>query len=82
MLRLVELALFLAPFALFAVWRLLAKDGGRPSPRLVIGAACLVALLAGGLIWLSQEDTVPGGRRYEPARFQDGKIVSGQTAPR
>jgi hypothetical protein len=81
MLRLVELALFLTPFALFAVWRLVAMEGG-PPPRLVIGIACVVALLAGGLIWLSQEDTVPAGRRYEPARFEDGKIVSGQAAPR
>jgi hypothetical protein len=81
MLRLAELALFLAPFVLFAVWRLLATEGG-PSVRVIIGAACALAVMAGGLIWLSQEDTVPSGSRYEPAQFQNGKIVSHQAAPR
>ena len=36
MLRLVELALFLAPFAFFAAWRFMALEGG-PPVKLVIG---------------------------------------------
>jgi hypothetical protein len=48
----------------------------------VVGAACVLALLAGALIWLSHEDALPPGAAYEPARLQDGKIVSGHAAPR
>jgi hypothetical protein len=81
MLRLVELALFLAPFVVFALWRFAAFEGG-PSVRLVVGAACVLAMLAGILIWLSQEEALPPGANYEPARLQDGKVVSGHAAPR
>jgi hypothetical protein len=81
MLRLAELALFLAPFVLFLVWRFMAAEGG-PPVRLVAIAACVLALLAGMLIWLSQDDALPPGATYEPARLQDGKIVSGRAAPR
>lgn len=81
MLRLVELMLFLAPFAVFALWRFAAFEGG-PSVRVVVGAACVLAMLAGILIWLSQEDALPPGASYEPARLQDGKVVSGHAAPR
>jgi hypothetical protein len=80
MLRLVELALFLAPFVAFAAWRFLAVEGG-PSVRVLVAAACVLAMLTGALIWLSQEDTVPTGSSYQPARLQDGRIVSDQSAP-
>jgi hypothetical protein len=81
MLRLVELALFLAPFVVFAVWRFAAMEGG-PSVRVVVGAACVLALLAGSLIWLSRDDALPPGVSYEPARLEDGKVISGRAAPR
>jgi peptidoglycan/LPS O-acetylase OafA/YrhL len=80
MLRLAELALFLAPFVLFFIWRLTAIEGG-PSVRAIAIAACALALLAGVLIWLSQEDALQPGATYEPARLQGGKIVSGHAAP-
>jgi hypothetical protein len=81
MLRLVELALFLAPFAVFLVWRLMATEGG-PSTGVVVGAVCVLVVLTGVLIWLSHEDVVPSGASYEPARLEDGRVVSGHTAPR
>jgi hypothetical protein len=81
MLRLVELALFLTPFIVFAVWRFVAAEGGL-STRVVIGAACLLAVLAGALIWLSQENALPPGANYEPARLQDGRVISGHAGPR
>ena len=59
----------------------MALEGG-PPVRLVVGAACVLALLAGALIWLSQDDALPPGAAYEPARLEDGKIVSGHAAPR
>ena len=79
MLRLVELALFVAPFVLFALWRFMAVEGGPPA-RFVAVAACVLALLAGALIWLSQDEALPPGATYKPARLQDGKIVSGHAA--
>jgi Family of unknown function (DUF6111) len=81
MLRLVELALFLTPFVVFAVWRFMAIEGG-PSARVVIGVACLVAALAAALLWLSREDALPPGAGYEPARLQDGRVIAGHAAPR
>ena len=81
MLRLVELALFLTPFAVFIVWRFLAFEGG-PSARVVVGAACVLALLAGALVWLSTEDSLPPGTSYAPAQFQDGKVVAGHGVTR
>ena len=80
MLRLVELALFLVPFVLFVLWRFMAIERG-PSSRAVAIAACVLAVLAGALIWLSQEDALPPGATYEPARLQNGKVVSGHAAP-
>ena len=79
MLRLVELALFLAPFILFALWRFMAVEGG-PSVRVVVVITCVLAVLAGALIWLSQDEALPPGVSYAPARLQDGKIVSGHAA--
>jgi hypothetical protein len=81
MLRLVEVALFLAPFVAFAVWRFMAIEGG-PPVSLVVGVACVLAVLASALIWLSRENALPPGAGYEPPRLEDGKIVAGHAAPR
>jgi|HubBroStandDraft_2_1064218.scaffolds.fasta_scaffold3288680_1 hypothetical protein len=81
MLRLAELALFLAPFVIFAVWRFSAMEGG-PSVWVVVAAACMLVVLAATLVWLSQERTLPPRTAYEPAHFQDGQVTSGQAVPR
>jgi hypothetical protein len=81
MLRLVELALFLSPFVFFAIWRAAGTDGG-PSVRVVAAAACVLLLLAGVLVWLSQDDVLPAGTAYAPARLENGRIVAGHGAPR
>jgi hypothetical protein len=75
MLRLVELALFLAPFAAFAAWRFLATEDG-PSIKLVVGAACALALLAAALLWLSQDKALAPGADYQPAQLEGGRVVS------
>lgn len=80
MLRLVEVALFLAPFAFFAVWRFMATEGP-PSVRFIAVAVCILAVLAGVLIWLSQDDALPPGATYEPARLEGGRVISGHAAP-
>ena len=81
MLRFVELALFLSPFVFFAIWRAVGTDGG-PSMRLVVAAACVLALLAGTLVWLSLHQALPPGTAYAPARLEDGRIVAGHGAQR
>ncbi len=80
MLRLVELALFLAPFAAFGVWRVFALERG-PSIRLVIATAGVVILLIGTMIWLSQEAALPPGTVYAPAQLQNGRVIPGHAAP-
>ena len=79
--RLAELLLFLTPFAAFIAWRLTAGSGG-PSRALLIGAACVLAVLAGTLVWLSQRHALPPGAAYVPAELRDGRIVPGHAAPR
>jgi hypothetical protein len=81
MLRLVELALFLAPFAAFAAWRLLAWERG-PSRQVVIATACAVVLLLGLLIWFSREEALPPGTVYVPPHVEDGRVIAGHVAPR
>jgi hypothetical protein len=81
MLRLAELALFIAPFAFFIVWRLIAADGG-PSVRVLVAAACLLAVLTGVVVWLSKENVLPPDADYAPAQMQDGQIVSGHSVRR
>jgi hypothetical protein len=80
MLRLAELTLFLAPFVIFAVWRYSAMEGGPPI-RLVVAAACVLVALAGTLVWLSQERTLPPSTEYQPARLQGGQVTAGHAVP-
>lgn len=80
MLRLVELALFLAPFALFVIWRLMAAEKSGLSLRIVVGAACVLVALAGILVWLSEDAALPPGASYAPAHYQDGRIIPGHAA--
>jgi hypothetical protein len=80
MLRLVEVALFLAPFALFAVWRVLVPQAGPPR-SLVIGAAVVVLVIAASLVWLRQEDAEPANTAYVPSHMENGQILPPSAAP-
>ncbi len=71
----------MTPFAAFIAWRLSVGIGGPPI-SLLIGFACALALLAGLLVWMSQERVLPPGTTYVPAQLQDGRIVPGHAAPR
>lgn len=81
MLRLVEVALFLSPFAAFAMWRLLAPAGGPSRMMIGIGAGVL-ALLAGSLLWLRMEDAAPAEAVYVPSHLQDGRVEPAHSEPR
>jgi hypothetical protein len=80
LLRLTEVLLFLAPLAAFIAWRLTSDRGG-PSRPVLIGAACVLVVLAGMLAWLSQEHALPPGAAYVPAELRNGAIVPGHAAP-
>ncbi len=75
MLRLLEVGLFVLPFAVFGLWRL--AGGGAPSPALVGGTVGLLLVFAAALVWFSLHDTLPPGQRYIPPRTEDGRIVPG-----
>lgn len=77
MLRLLELLLFLSPFAAFAAWRLVAPASGPPL-RVVMLLAGVLLLLAGALFWFSRQEMLPSGSSYAPAQFQDGRLVPGR----
>jgi hypothetical protein len=80
-LRLLEVGLFLLPFAAFLLWRAGALSGA-PSPAQLVVAAVLLVVMAAALAWLSTDDTLRPGQRYVPAQLQDGRIVPGHAAGR
>lgn len=79
MIGLLEIALFLAPFILFAVWRLAAP---LLSPIMVWSAIGAVAILAGTAGWYMRETRHPKGVIYVPPHIEDGRIVPGHAAER
>jgi len=80
MLRFVELALFLAPFLLFAAWRITATATG-PSPRAVAASLIVLGLLFAALLWFQREGALPPGTTYVPPTLHDGRIIPGHGAP-
>jgi hypothetical protein len=81
---LTELALFLAPFALYAVF-LWATRAGVMDPSswswgtiawLTIAA---LALMAGSFVVIAQFSGAPPGSTYVPAHIEDGRFVPGTT---
>lgn len=78
MIRLAELALFLAPLGAYVLWRgTVARGQAGPSPRVL--SALLTGLLVFGavLAWFGVHDRLPPGARYVPAQLRDGVIVPG-----
>jgi hypothetical protein len=78
-----EIALFLTPFVLYAVFLLATRAGAlHPDswslPKL---AALLIAsfvLMIGSFLVFAQFSGAPPGSTYVPAHVQDGKFVPGQ----
>ena len=81
MIRLAELALFLAPFAAYLIWNLTAARGG-PSPTVLAVSACGLLLLAAALVWFALQERLAPGEVYVPAQLQNGRIMPGHAAPR
>jgi hypothetical protein len=78
--RFVEIALFLAPFIVFAAWRM-TTPLAVPSTRLIAASAVLLVVLLAALLWLHREGAVPAGDAYVPATFQGGHVVPAHGAP-
>jgi hypothetical protein len=82
---LTELALFVAPFAIYAVYLWATQAGvlhpeSWPLTRLMWLTIAALALMFGSFIVLAQWGGEPAGSKYEPAHIENGKLVPGTTA--
>lgn len=74
--RLIEIVLFLVPFAAFFIWRRYFRAAALPFRLLLILAGLVLTMLA-GLVWTRQQAAGDAGERYKPATLQDGRIIPG-----
>jgi peptidoglycan/LPS O-acetylase OafA/YrhL len=79
--RLIELVLLLAPFALFLAWRLTLPVRG-PSLQQIVLIAAAIVVMAGALVLLQHEEAKPPTAAYIPSHVQDGRIIPSTEAPR
>jgi Family of unknown function (DUF6111) len=81
---LTELALFLAPFAIYALF-LVGSRAGVLDPdswsmqRLAWLTIAALTLMVGSFVVLAQFSGAPPGSTYTPAHMEGGKFVPGQT---
>lgn len=78
MLRVTEIALFLAPFGLFLLWRVLAP---KIRPAILWVGIVMIVALAGSAIFYGLRERMDPHARYLPAHMEDGRIVPGRAAP-
>jgi hypothetical protein len=76
--RWAEAGLFLAPFLLYAAWRIAAA---RAAPALLWAAVAAVASLGVVTVWLGVSHRLDAGDRYVPAHIENGRIVPGHGVP-
>jgi hypothetical protein len=80
---LIELLLFLAPFAIYAIVLWItqrdARDRVHWHARILMSLSIVgLILMIGGLIFFAHFGGAPPGGVYEPARLEDGRLVPGQ----
>jgi drug/metabolite transporter (DMT)-like permease len=80
---LTEIALFLAPFAAYAVFLWARREGvldpaSWPMPRLIWLTIAALALLLGSFLVIAQFSHSPPGSSYVPAHVEGGKLVPGE----
>jgi hypothetical protein len=80
---LTELLLFLLPFAVYAIALYLRQHDARdrehwPARTLASLAIAGFVLVIGGLLYFAHFERAPATGVYEPARYQDGKLVPGR----
>jgi hypothetical protein len=81
---LTELALFLAPFAAYALFLLATRAGVLDPaqwtlPRVAWLLMCALVLMIGSFVVLARFGGDPPGSTYVPAHIEDGRFVPGQT---
>jgi amino acid transporter len=80
---LIEIMLFLAPFAAYALVLSATRRDARDSqhwrfPTLVLLAIIGLVLVAAGLVWFAHFGGAPPSGTYVPAHLEKGKLVPGQ----
>ena len=78
-----ELALFLAPFVVYAIYLVATKAAlmtlaSWPPKTLATLGICALILMIGSFIYLSHFSGSAPGTAYEPAHVEDGKFIPGR----
>jgi hypothetical protein len=78
-----EIALFLTPFVLYAVFLWATRAGvldveAWPIKRVVALAIVACLLVIGSFVYFANYGGAPPGSTYVPAHMEDGKFVPGQ----
>ena len=81
---LTELALFLTPFVLYALFLAATRAGvldtnSWPWSTLAWLTIAALALVVGSFVVIAQFSGAPPGSTYVPAHLEDGKLVPGKT---
>jgi hypothetical protein len=81
---LTELALFLAPFVVYALFLLVTQTNVLERaawPPKVLATLAIVALvlMIGSFVMLAHFSGAPPGSTYEPAHVEDGRFIPGRT---
>ncbi len=79
-----EIALFLTPFVLYAVFLFATRSGifvpqSWPLPRVAWLTIAALALVVGSFIYFAHFTGAKPGSAYVPAHMEDGKFVPGTT---
>ena len=79
-----ELALFLIPFVVYAVFLVATRKGlldagSWPLPRIAWLLIAALAMMIGSFVGLAQFGGVPPGSTYTPAHVENGKFVPGRS---
>ena len=78
---LVELLLFLVPFAAYGLWRKM-NPRTEPSTILLSLAGIGVVLMLAGAFWYGTSRSMPRGTVYVPAQLEGERIEPGHAEPR
>jgi Family of unknown function (DUF6111) len=78
-----ELALFLAPFVIYAIYLVATRSAlltmaSWPAKVLASLGICALLLMIGSFVYLAHFAGAPPGSTYEPAHVEDGRFVPGR----
>jgi drug/metabolite transporter (DMT)-like permease len=77
--RIIEIVMFLAPFLVFAAWRLWFPSPV-PPVWLMYGLAGFLGLMLMALAWAWHLDAGDADQPYVPVELHDGRVVPGRPA--